>query len=456
MTLKHHIGKRFFHRLLTTMLTACMISNIALGAAENAPPDPPRPDPAKPVNYLEWINSSCGSGSGNAEEDYRKAFKQISPFEGDWGETLTRPWSDNTAVSQWLTANEEGLRLFREAAMKPNYCSLTEPPQPTGDPRVDGMLILVQLPSLTPFRDASKGLIAEGYREWKRGDPSRLIQNVLVVLRSTNHLLRGSTLIERLVGTSSRAVGYDSILRIMHLTNDPDSQAATLVSKLADSDQPIPPFTLSVERERLFTLDFCQRVFLPGDEDQRSWQVHQPVLEVLLSNVNRRMSSTRIARIGYRKTIDEVNAYFDAVVDWARKPYHLVGTRRDRRRKEPDPLSQLIIRSKNPLVKILIPSLTRARELNERISATRRATLLVVHIFNHRQRHQKFPHKLEDLDVPNLSELRVDPFSGRDFVYKRRRWSFTLYSIATNLTDDGGKHSDDWESGDYVFWPVRE
>lgn len=455
MTLRRHFGNRFFQRFLTTMLTACVISGVTLGETKSAAPHPPRPNPAKPVDYLEWMKSSCGTGSGNAEEGYRRAFEQISPFEGDWDEALTPQGSDSPAVSQWLTANEEGLRLFREASMIPSYCSMLEPPQPTGDPRVDGLFILVELPSLTPYRTAARGLIAEGYGEWKRGDRSRLTQNALAVLRSSNHLFGGFTLLERLVGTATRADAYDGILRSLHLTSAPDSLAATYVSKLADSDKPLPPFTLSVERERLAILDFCQRVFILG-EDENSWQVHKPVLDVLQGTRNRRISSTKIAGIGYRRTIDEVNAYFDAVVDWAAKPYHLVAARRNGGGNEADALGRMSKRSRNPLMRILLGPLTRARELNERITATRRATSLVVHIFNHHQQHKKFPNALEDLDVPNLAELRVDPFSGSDFVYSLRPPSFTLYSIASNLIDDSGEGSNNWDSGDYVFWPVPE
>ncbi len=455
MTPKRQIGNRFFRRLLTTMLTACVISSFTRGETESAPPVPPRPNPAKPANYLEWIHSSCATGSGNAEKDYRKAFEKISPFEGDWDEALSLAGANRPAVSQWLSANEKGLRLFREAAMKPSYCSRLDTPRPTGDPRVDGLFILLESPSLRPYRTASRGLIAEGYREWKRGDPSRLTQNALAVLRSSNHLFTGSTLLERMVATANRATAYDSIFRSLRLAKDPGTLAATLVSQLADSDQPIPPFTPSVERERLAILDFCQRVFIPG-EDEKSWQVHKPVLDVLRAPGKRKMPSARIARIGYRRTIDEVNAYFDAVVDWGEKPYHVVAARRDGGGNETDALGQMGKGSRNPLMKVLLPSLAMARELNERITATQRATRLVVHLFHHHQQHKEFPPTLEDLDVPNLAELRLDPFSGTDFVYQPRRGSFTLYSIASNLIDDGGKANNDWKSGDYVFWPVRE
>ena len=52
-----------------------------------------------------------------------------------------------------------------------------------------------------------------------------------------------------------------------------------------------------------------------------------------------------------------------------------------------------------------------------------------------------------------LAELRVDPFSGQDFVYQRQGESFTLYTVGDNLKDDGGRHDPRWADGDFVFWP---
>ena len=62
-----------------------------------------------------------------------------------------------------------------------------------------------------------------------------------------------------------------------------------------------------------------------------------------------------------------------------------------------------------------------------------------------------------------LSELPVDPFSGNPLIYRADGDDFILYSVGTDLKDDGGvvatKASGQpvlWgENGDAVFWPVR-
>lgn len=50
----------------------------------------------------------------------------------------------------------------------------------------------------------------------------------------------------------------------------------------------------------------------------------------------------------------------------------------------------------------------------------------------------------------------TDPFSGKDFGYRKQGKSFLLYSVGVNLQDDGGKHDPLWEKDDFVFWPVQK
>jgi len=61
-----------------------------------------------------------------------------------------------------------------------------------------------------------------------------------------------------------------------------------------------------------------------------------------------------------------------------------------------------------------------------------------------------------DLSAKTGVKLPVDPFSGKDLVYKRVGKGFQVYSISGNLRDDGGvppKDHGDRDSGDIVvFW----
>ena len=50
----------------------------------------------------------------------------------------------------------------------------------------------------------------------------------------------------------------------------------------------------------------------------------------------------------------------------------------------------------------------------------------------------EFPESLEQLHEVIPWELREDPFSGEDFIYRREGDGYLIYSIGPDLQDDGG------------------
>lgn len=53
-------------------------------------------------------------------------------------------------------------------------------------------------------------------------------------------------------------------------------------------------------------------------------------------------------------------------------------------------------------------------------------------------RHGEYPDKLGSLVPEFLDKLPVDPFSGKEYVYRKEGKGFILYSLGDNLADDGG------------------
>ncbi|HOK79720.1 MAG TPA: hypothetical protein PK303_02195 [bacterium] len=50
--------------------------------------------------------------------------------------------------------------------------------------------------------------------------------------------------------------------------------------------------------------------------------------------------------------------------------------------------------------------------------------------------HKKLPETLSRLAPEILPELPVDPFTGKDFIYKSQNDKILLYSVGDNLCDD--------------------
>ncbi|MHB0998880.1 MAG: hypothetical protein ACYC27_06505 [Armatimonadota bacterium] len=63
-------------------------------------------------------------------------------------------------------------------------------------------------------------------------------------------------------------------------------------------------------------------------------------------------------------------------------------------------------------------------------------TILALHAYQNRYR--SYPSSLDELRSKLGWEIPVDPFSDKDFVYKKDGKGFLLYSIGPNMKDDGG------------------
>jgi hypothetical protein len=69
----------------------------------------------------------------------------------------------------------------------------------------------------------------------------------------------------------------------------------------------------------------------------------------------------------------------------------------------------------------------------------------------HKSRHGAFPGALVDLVPDILPRVPVDPFTGKDLVYRLTPDGFVVYSVGENLADDGGRGRH--VGADDIAWP---
>lgn len=425
----------------------------------------PPGNPAKPFNYVKWLNDTLSKGiTDNAAETYIKAYKLFQYMEGD-DEPLYRamagPWESLPAVSAWLKTNQPCLQKFREAAGKRQcYFQLGDTNLrgeqeliKSSDPRAEGWIMHVACDGVARHRGACKALLVEGWRVWKQGNEDGLIENAMVVIGSGNHLDTQPMIIQHLVGLACKSMAYEALIKAMSVSSDPDAFATRLAESFtAASDPPTDPGrTLSLNLEYPLMRDSCQRIFMPGKESG-TWRVSEDILAILVkltaqSGEKPEDVKAQIVEIGYPATVRECDELAKRFSAWLAKPSHVAA-------KETEAFDEAIEKSKNPLVKRLASGLTRARTLDDGRQCWRRAAHLIMQLHIYHAKHKAFPDKLDDLQAPNLKEIRIDPFSGKDFVYKKQGKSFLLYTVAYNCKDDGGKHSKIWDNNDVVFWPV--
>jgi hypothetical protein len=71
----------------------------------------------------------------------------------------------------------------------------------------------------------------------------------------------------------------------------------------------------------------------------------------------------------------------------------------------------------------------------------------------YRMKKGEYPEKLGALASEFLKKLPVDPFSGKDYVYRRQGKGFIVYSLNKNMKDDGGvkQTTGHWDDVDIVW-----
>lgn len=109
------------------------------------------------------------------------------------------------------------------------------------------------------------------------------------------------------------------------------------------------------------------------------------------------------------------------------------------------------------LTKMLVPIYSRARLSSETGAADVAVTRVGLGLIAFKNRFGVYPQSLAELQPKLGWVLPKDPFDGKDLKYKKTANGFVVYSIGSNMLDEGGKEPDlksnDQYNGD-VVWKV--
>jgi len=72
----------------------------------------------------------------------------------------------------------------------------------------------------------------------------------------------------------------------------------------------------------------------------------------------------------------------------------------------------------------------------------------------YKQKYGKYPEKLQLLTPEILPFLPVDPFTGKEFIYRIEKNGFLIYSLGENEKDDNGIYNPK-ENKDDIGWKVE-
>ncbi|MEK6644646.1 MAG: hypothetical protein AABZ08_12135 [Planctomycetota bacterium] len=296
--------------------------------------------------------------------------------------------------------------------------------------------------SLNPItgscRDISRILITEG---WRRGpdQKDRLLGNWRDIFRCAGHLQEG-TLIECSTSQAIRGLAYRQILSTLQMQIFTELDAADLESAMRRHDNAAPSIRKAMIAEWAIVLDQMQRSIAEGKFDEM-FIPPERIMELTTTILNEMV-----------KNLDDDYASTVSTIDG---PLSLEKLQKLRKLEPTDRnVKQHMVFS------VLCPAIIRAYELSIRSLANRRGTLLVLVIHDFKARKKRWPASMDELTENDLKELRIDPFSEKDFRYKLTDRGFVLYSIAADTNDNNGRHDPKWgegpDGGDYVFWPVQD
>jgi hypothetical protein len=440
---------------------------------------PPLPDFQNPVNYLSWYNDNSVPAAGeNAWESYAgillgdregPEWKVIDVLDkGGW--KTAEPW-DPAAHPDWDTAfqsAQELLAKFREATEDPRSYAvpalfMTKDGKYVERPDGPGLLYEILLPHLAGSRYLAKTTLAGTWRmENGQIDPEKMKDAWTTVLGNAQHLEQGFSTIEKLVSVGERVLveghARSALERGVFQTAD-ELEAALETLQMRDVPDPDPGSYARFECAA--NLDAIQYAFSPtGDgsaivsNPEKAKRIANFFGKEQLSDEDLKQASA-IDTKTVNEAVDLFNSHYREFGELMAKGYPALRDANFAKREEQRALS-------NPISKAIMPSLARARYLQTRAEASRRATQLSYSIELFRARNGRLPTSLDELPPEHRDAVRTDPFTDQDLRYRVNGRGFTIYTAGENGIDDGGIHSPsgdttkDSNSDDYVFWPPQK
>lgn len=366
----------------------------------------------------------------------------------------TRPWArdEYPDVAELLDRNAKPLSLIVEASRRDRYYS------PLLSAETPPCAALILLPIEQEQWTAVRQLTARAMRRLWDIDAHGAWDDLLACERLARLTGQGPFLIQHSVSCGTQRIAFGGEVALIGDV----SLTPELARKCLADLRSLPPRRSVVEImddfERLAALDFVT-LTARCEASKHSFVPAMPELNLVLSGA-----------VDWNIVLEQVNDEFDRLVAILELPAE------ERRRQLKQfgesvtafemPPGNLDVRSfiygrhevsidvGRQMVKLHVPTVDFA--LSSEISAIARERLVVVGfaLAAHRYEQGDYPASLTEL-VPNvLDEVPLDPWSGRELIYRPTDDGYVLYSVNADLQDNGGVWfaDRDWEDlGDIVL-----
>lgn len=476
------VWKRGWQTIGCTLLLALVVYGVAAARLLLA-------SPAVSHDYLADLNATAAAvpEADRAWPIYRAAL--MSLYGSDWEAAApnvgVQPGDEGwKTMSVFLASNQPALALLREASAKPGLGFITgfaiapedqvlvrRGVRPTGEDTVEKqspvtspsendnpVLMRVQLFQLMHLRRASLLCASDAFRAAEEKDGKTVVADLEAMIGMAEHVREIPMMIDDLVSISilTRAMGAAGLLLAEHPELFTDDDLTRLAHRFA-SFSGGGSIRVHLTGERIMFLDVLQHVYTDDgdgsgritgegleflrllDQQSASFQAQAPLLvssaEKALAPVRGFLMADRAEMLREYDALTALAAAETATPLWqrgeSRIEVHLS-------RSDDSPLDRARYQ---PLLR-LIPVFRHVSVTGELTTQMRDALLTAIALELYRRRHGAWPQSLQSLAPELLPTVPRDRFDGRPLKYRLIDGSPVLYSVGTDLDDDGGKPLD--------------
>lgn len=370
---------------------------------------------------------------------YREPPNELRQVVG-YGADIAWPAEHDAALRAYVLdpANQAAIAAARRAAAM-DRCQvifLTGP---------GGSLISILIPDFGPLRFVCRLLLLDGRRLETDGQYDEAMEDYVAALRFARHVGSGPSFLHGLFAQAVWGQGIRAVCTMAlrnELPADVLRRAHETLAELADQ-RPTLEHGLGSERAMYLSLvddlvahptrlmnklQCLDSPWQSADDMSSRFLVPDSGWARLESRLGRLLLPDRTAK-------RQIHRRLDPLVEAAGQPYHSSVWHRTFSGDGEDPFA-----SWNVLGIMVRDSSRRSYLVGEWARAETRLTQIVVALRLYALEHSgQWPESLAAL-VPSVSkDDLIDPFSGKEFVYRREGSGWMLYSVGENETDDAGQ-----------------
>ena len=372
----------------------------------------------------------------------------------DYQETRYYLREDNTVTPEgeaWLAVNRVALDRMVEATRRERYFAPIVAEQ--GGAEADNLFSAL-LPHLMADRSYARALQARAYARAHAGDGVGAVEDILAIRRYAAMISYGRSLVGNLVSFSIEKLGLEAACQVLASGHFDAEHIKMFVTHWDDRVARVTVVEIVDIRERSATLEILQQMW-SGKIFDHDLDWMGVSLISLRFDVNRslRIVNQDYSMMSHIMQVEDCQRFMRLHDQWVEEweARHLVAQQAEweqfkffvratlTRDEYTDALTSMV-------TYITVPNLEGIRKSEMRIDAFNHVVFVALQCERYHLATGTIPPSLEALVPEYLSEVPRDPIDGEPLRYLVTDTKYTVYSIGTDLEDDGGV--DDHGEGD--------